>query len=90
MYMYSLLTLAGLILGFTRSRCWFFLSGLASLFLLLNTIKGRYPAEPAGRCLGVRTAKKSDSQKLALRKRWDKLANDNQALSTSRLDDPGI
>lgn len=88
--MYSLLTLAGLILGFTRSRCWFWLSGLASLFLLLNTIKGWHPAAPSGRCLGVRTAKRINAQKMALRKRWDELANVYQPHSTSKLDDPGI
>lgn len=63
----SLLTVLGIVLGFTKSRWWFLLSGMVGVFLLTHAIKGWCPPLTVIRKLGVRTAKEIEEEKNILR-----------------------
>lgn len=51
------------ILGFGKRKCWFFLSGIISFFLLLHAIVGWCPTLPLIRCLGIRTPEEIQDEK---------------------------
>lgn len=55
------------ILGFTKRKCWFFLSGIVGFFLLLHAIIGWCPSLPMIRCLGIRTPEEIQDEKTAIK-----------------------
>ena len=60
-------TLAGLILGFTKSKRWFILPAVVATFLLQHGIQGWCPPVPVLRKLGFRTRKEIDEERVALK-----------------------
>jgi hypothetical protein len=63
----SVMILFFTILGFAKRKCWFFLSGIVSFFLLLHAIQGWCPPLPIIRCLGVRTPEEIHDEKTAIK-----------------------
>lgn len=61
------LILLSTMLGFTKRKCWFFLSGIVSFFLLLHAIKGWCPPLPLIRCLGIRTAEEINDERTVIK-----------------------
>jgi hypothetical protein len=63
----STLTLAGLVLGITRSRKWLLLSLGVQSFFLQHAIQGWCPPLPLLRHLGIRTADEVNQERYALK-----------------------
>lgn len=63
----SILASLGMVLGFSRSKRWFLLSGIVTGFLLQHSIQGWCPPVSLFRRLGVRTRKEIDIEKYALK-----------------------
>ncbi len=63
----SALAFSGLILGLTRGRKWFFLTGGVLAFLFQHATQGWCPPVPLLRRLGVRTRGEIDREKFALK-----------------------
>lgn len=63
----AVMILISTILGFTRRKCWFFISLISSFFLLLHAIVGWCPSLPIVRCLGIRTPEEIQEEKTAIK-----------------------
>jgi hypothetical protein len=63
----SVLSLAGLVLGVTRSRLWLLLPLVVQGFFMQHGVQGWCPPVPAFRRLGVRTPAEVESERAALR-----------------------
>jgi hypothetical protein len=63
----SLLALSGALLGATRDRRWFFLTGAVLGFLTQHAIMGWCPPVPVFRKFGIRTQSEIDQEKFALK-----------------------
>lgn len=63
----SVLALAGVVLGATRSKKWLALPGIVFTFFLQHGIQGWCPPLPVFRRMGVRTRKEIDREKYALK-----------------------
>lgn len=61
------LALAGVVLGFTRSRRWFLLPGVVAGFLLQHAIQGWCPPVSVFRRLGIRTAREIELERQSLK-----------------------
>ncbi len=61
------LTLAGSVLGLTKSRLWFLLPFGVGAFLLQHALQGWCPPLPLLRQLGVRTAEEINEERTALK-----------------------
>lgn len=55
------------ILGMTKNKCWFLLTGTVGCFLLKHALQGWCPPLPLIRKLGVRTADEINNEKMALK-----------------------
>ena len=74
------LILFSTILGFTKRKCWFFLSGIVSFFLLFHAIQGWCPPLPIIRCLGIRTPEEIQEEKAVIK---SYIENDHGQKSTT-------
>ncbi len=63
----SVLTLAGLFLGITRSKRWLLLPAVVQSFFLQHALQGWCPPVPVLRRLGVRTAHEIEQERMALK-----------------------
>jgi hypothetical protein len=63
----SILASLGVVLGFSRNKKWFLLSGIVTGFLLQHAVQGWCPPVSLFRRLGVRTRKEIDVEKYALK-----------------------
>ncbi len=63
----SAFAVAGTMLGFSRGKKWFLLTGAAGGFLLLHAIKGWCPPMPLFRRLGVRTSDEIANERMVLK-----------------------
>lgn len=63
----SMLALAGIVLGATRSKKWLALPGIVFTFFLQHAVQGWCPPVPVFRRMGVRTRKEINREKYALK-----------------------
>lgn len=63
----SAFVVAGTMLGFTRSKKWFLLSGAAGAFLLMRAVKGWCPPVNFFRKLGIRTNNEIANERIVLK-----------------------
>lgn len=61
------LIVASTVLGLTKNKCWFFLTGAVGFFLLTHALQGWCPPLPLLRKFGVRTAEEINHEKIALK-----------------------
>jgi hypothetical protein len=61
------LALAGVVLGFARSRRWFLLPGVVAGFLLQHAVQGGCPPVSVFRRLGIRTAREIELERQSLK-----------------------
>lgn len=63
----SSLVLVSSILGLKFSKCWFWVTGSVSLFLLWHALTGWCPPVPIIRRMGVRTAEEINNERIVLK-----------------------
>lgn len=80
----SLLTLAGIVLGATKSRKWLVIPAIVLPFLLQHAVQGWCPPVPIFRKLGIRTRKEINREKYAIKA----LRGDFTPLSDSAIESP--